>query len=62
MNPSDNVMRAGLTAKHIDTEELIKVLGESQDAPVIQRPTPRERARGHLRHVGRAHERDPHPR
>ena len=30
----------GLTAKHIDTEELIKVLGESQDAPVIQRPTP----------------------
>ena len=25
MNPSDNVMRAGLTAKHIDTEELIKV-------------------------------------
>ena len=40
MNPSDNVMRAGLTAKHIDTEELIKVLGESQDAPVIQRPTP----------------------
>ena len=43
MNPSDNVMRAGLTAKHIDTEELIKVLGESQDAPVIQRPTPDER-------------------
>ena len=40
MNPSDNVMRAGLTAKHIDTEELIKVLGESQDAPVIQSPTP----------------------
>ncbi len=40
MNPSDNVMRAGLTPKHIDTEELIKVLGESQDAPVIQRPTP----------------------
>lgn len=40
MNPSDNVMRAGLTAKHIDTEELIKVLGEKQDAPVIQRPNP----------------------
>ena len=45
MNPSDNVMRAGLTAKHIDTEELIKVLGEKQDAPVIQRPTPED---GHL--------------
>lgn len=40
MNPSDNVMRAGLTAKHVDTEELIKVLGEKQDAPVIQRPNP----------------------
>ena len=38
MNPSDNVLRAGLTPKHIDTEELIKVLGEHQDAPVLQRP------------------------
>ena len=42
MNPSDNVMRAGLTAKHIDTDELIKVLGEKQDAPVIQRPNPED--------------------
>jgi mannose-6-phosphate isomerase, class I len=42
MNPSDNVMRAGLTTKHIDTEELIKVLGEKQDAPVIQRPNPED--------------------
>ena len=42
MNPSDNVMRAGLTAKHIDTEELIKVLGEKEDAPVIQRPNPED--------------------
>ena len=42
MNPSDNGMRAGLTAKHIDTEELIKVLGEKQDAPVIQRPNPED--------------------
>lgn len=42
MNPSDNVMRAGLTAKHIDTEELIKVLGEKRDAPVIQRPNPED--------------------
>lgn len=40
MNPSDNVMRAGLTPKHIDEEELIKVLGENQGAPVIQRPRP----------------------
>lgn len=40
MNPSDNVMRAGLTPKHLDEEELIKILGERQDAPVIQRPTP----------------------
>ncbi|MDY6052096.1 MAG: mannose-6-phosphate isomerase, class I [Rothia sp. (in: high G+C Gram-positive bacteria)] len=40
MNPSDNVMRAGLTPKHIDEEELIKILGESQAAPTIQRPTP----------------------
>ena len=38
MNPSDNVLRAGLTPKHIDAEELIKVLGEHQDAPVVQRP------------------------
>ncbi len=38
MNPSDNVLRAGLTPKHIDAEELIKVLGERQDAPVVQRP------------------------
>lgn len=40
MNPSDNVMRAGLTPKHIDEEELIKILGERQDSPTIQRPTP----------------------
>ena len=40
MNPSDNVMRAGLTPKHIDEEELIKILGEGQGAPTIQRPTP----------------------
>ena len=46
MNPSDNVMRAGLTPKHIDTEELIRVLGDSQDAPEIQRPTPDNAAIG----------------
>ena len=42
MNPSDNVMRAGLTSKHIDSEELIKVLGEKQSAPIIARPAPEE--------------------
>lgn len=40
MNPSDNVMRAGLTPKHIDTEELIKILGEQQAAPKILRSEP----------------------
>ncbi len=40
MNPSDNVMRAGLTSKHIDREELIKILGENQDHPQIQTPAP----------------------
>lgn len=38
MNPSDNVLRAGLTPKHVDEEELIRVLGEQQNAPAIQRP------------------------
>lgn len=46
MNPSDNVMRAGLTPKHIDTEELIKILGENQDAPTIDRPHPDNAAVG----------------
>ncbi len=40
MNPSDNVMRAGLTPKHIDTEELIKVLATHQDAPEIKPANP----------------------
>lgn len=40
MNPSDNVMRAGLTPKHIDTDELIKILALKQDKPEIQTPTP----------------------
>lgn len=44
MNPSDNVMRAGLTPKHIDTEELIKILAPEQGAPEIQ--VPREVAPG----------------
>lgn len=38
MNPSDNVMRAGLTPKHIDTEELIRILAVDQGAPEIQTP------------------------
>ncbi|MDO4253500.1 MAG: mannose-6-phosphate isomerase, class I [Rothia sp. (in: high G+C Gram-positive bacteria)] len=40
MNPSDNVMRAGLTPKHVDTEELIKVLSPQQPAPRIQQAQP----------------------
>ncbi|MBM7052238.1 mannose-6-phosphate isomerase, class I [Rothia sp. ZJ1223] len=38
MNPSDNVMRAGLTPKHIDTDELIKILAVEQGSPEIQTP------------------------
>ena len=38
MYPSDNVMRAGLTSKHVDEEELITALGEHQNIPTIQRP------------------------
>lgn len=38
MNPSDNVLRAGLTPKHIDLEELIKVLGPEQAAPQVTGP------------------------
>lgn len=46
MNPSDNVMRAGLTPKHIDTEELIKVLATDQDAPTIKRAQPLNESTG----------------
>ncbi|WP_421084678.1 mannose-6-phosphate isomerase, class I [Rothia nasimurium] len=38
MNPSDNVLRAGLTSKHVDVDELIKVLGAEQKAPVVEGP------------------------
>lgn len=40
MNPSDNVLRAGLTPKHIDATELMKILREDQRAPQIQRAEP----------------------
>lgn len=46
MNPSDNVLRAGLTPKHIDTQELIKVLREDQSAPAIVRAQPDDAAVG----------------
>ncbi|MFW0155909.1 mannose-6-phosphate isomerase, class I [Rothia sp. P6271] len=46
MNPSDNVMRAGLTPKHIDVEELIRILAVQQDAPVVQRAQPDDDALG----------------
>ena len=40
IDPSDSVMRAGLTTKtSTHLKRLIKVLGESQDASVIQQPT-----------------------
>lgn len=40
MNPSDNVLRAGLTPKHIDTQELIEVLRDDQYAPAVVRANP----------------------
>jgi mannose-6-phosphate isomerase len=39
MANSDNVIRAGLTAKHIDVPELLKVLDPEVEVPVIV-PTP----------------------
>lgn len=38
MNPSDNVMRAGLTPKHIDVEQMLSVLVPEQPAPPVQTP------------------------
>ncbi len=38
MNPSDNVMRAGLTPKHIDVKEMLSVLIEDQPAPELRLP------------------------
>lgn len=49
MNPSDNVMRAGLTSKHIDIDELISILADSQPAPQIEGPTPAEGPLGRYR-------------
>lgn len=40
MNPSDNVLRAGLTPKHVAVQELIQVLREDQNAPHIYRGSP----------------------
>lgn len=38
MANSDNVIRGGLTAKHVDVEELIKVVGFEAEIPQITRP------------------------
>lgn len=38
MNPSDNVMRAGLTPKHVDVKEMLAVLTEDQPAPELRLP------------------------
>lgn len=38
MNPSDNVMRAGLTPKHIDIKELLSVVVADQPAPDLVLP------------------------
>lgn len=40
MNASDNVMRAGLTPKHIDLPEMLSVLVPEQPAPAVCTPEP----------------------
>ncbi|MFF2042883.1 mannose-6-phosphate isomerase, class I [Kitasatospora sp. NPDC058170] len=40
MANSDNVLRAGLTPKHIDVPELLKVVGFTPGAPDVLRPAP----------------------
>ncbi len=39
MAPSDNVVRGGLTRKHVDTAELLRVLDASPMQPVVQDPS-----------------------
>lgn len=38
MNPSDNVMRAGLTPKHVDVKEMLATVVAEQPAPEIAEP------------------------
>lgn len=40
MHSSDNVLRAGLTGKHVDVEELLTVLAEEQSSPHVVEPRP----------------------
>lgn len=40
MNPSDNVLRAGLTTKHIDVAELVRILKDEQSAPEVAEGIP----------------------
>jgi mannose-6-phosphate isomerase len=42
MANSDNVLRGGLTSKHIDVQELLSSLEFSDDAPVVLQPEPTE--------------------
>lgn len=46
MASSDNVLRGGLTRKHVDVEELSRVLRRSTDAPEILAGQPRASASG----------------
>ena len=39
MGPSDNVLRGGLTGKHVDTDELLRVLDTTPGAPPLLPPT-----------------------
>ncbi len=39
MSPSDNVVRGGLTSKHINTGELLRLLDTTPDSPDVQIPT-----------------------
>lgn len=38
MGASDNVMRGGLTPKHVDVEELVRVLAPEAESPTVVRP------------------------
>lgn len=45
MAASDNVLRGGLTAKHVDLEDLSRILDVREGPPLILRPQPDEQGR-----------------
>ena len=45
MSSSDNVLRAGLTGKHVDVAELLAVLADEQAAPEVVEPAADEHGR-----------------